>query len=86
MLDNISLCQELLRKYDCVGISSRCTIKVDIQKAYDTVSWDFLHEVLRGLHYPTKFIHWIMECVTTPSYSVMMNGSLEDYFSGQRGL
>lgn len=37
MLDNISLCQELMYKYGRHGISPRCTLKVDIQKAYDTV-------------------------------------------------
>lgn len=86
MLDNISLCQELSHKYGRCGISPRCTIKVDIQKAYDTVDWSFLEEVLRGLGYPNRFIDWLVACYTTPSFSLLLNGSLEDYFPSQRRL
>lgn len=42
--DNIHLAQELLRQYTRKRISPRCMIKVDLQKAYDTVSWEFLQE------------------------------------------
>lgn len=35
---NVFLCQELLHKYGRVGLSPRCMIKVDIQKAYDTLN------------------------------------------------
>lgn len=42
--DNIHLAQELLRQYTRKRISPRCMISVDLQKAYDTVSWEFLQE------------------------------------------
>ena len=37
--DNILLTQELLKGYNCVNGPKRCAFKIDIQKAYDTVSW-----------------------------------------------
>ncbi|KAK4384483.1 hypothetical protein Sango_3056100 [Sesamum angolense] len=40
--DNILLAQELLAGYNQAKLPPRCTIKVDIQKAYDSVDWDFL--------------------------------------------
>ncbi|KAL0302566.1 UNVERIFIED_CONTAM: hypothetical protein Scaly_3028200 [Sesamum calycinum] len=45
--DNILLAQELLAGYNQMRLPNRCTLKVDIQKAYDSVEWDFLLEVLR---------------------------------------
>ncbi|KAL0294929.1 UNVERIFIED_CONTAM: hypothetical protein Sangu_3208300 [Sesamum angustifolium] len=47
--DNILLAQELLAGYNQARLPERCTLKVDIQKAYDSVEWDFLLEGGRGL-------------------------------------
>ncbi|KAL0302323.1 UNVERIFIED_CONTAM: hypothetical protein Scaly_3036400 [Sesamum calycinum] len=42
--DNILLAQELLAGYNQAKLPPRCTIKVDLKKAYDSVEWDFLIE------------------------------------------
>lgn len=47
--DNILLTQELMHNYHRQFGPPRCSFKVDIQKAYDTVEWDFLRHVLRGM-------------------------------------
>ncbi|GKD55523.1 hypothetical protein Tco_1288910, partial [Tanacetum coccineum] len=46
--DNILLTQELMHNYHLDRGTPRCAFKVDIQKAYDTVDWRFLHDVLVG--------------------------------------
>ncbi|XP_019183032.1 PREDICTED: uncharacterized protein LOC109177999 [Ipomoea nil] len=84
--DNVMLAQELIRGYSRKRISPRCMIMVDIRKAYDTVSWDFLKEVLHGFGFPSIFTEWIMECVSTASFSVSINGTLHGKFDGRRGL
>ncbi|GJY93449.1 putative RNA-directed DNA polymerase [Tanacetum coccineum] len=84
--DNILLTQELMHNYHLDRGTPRCAFKVDIQKAYDTVDWEFLHEVLHGFGFHARMIAWIMECVTTTSYSICVNGSLHGYFRGKRGL
>ncbi|CAH9080569.1 unnamed protein product [Cuscuta europaea] len=61
-------------------------IKVDLRKTYDTISWDFLVNVLKGLGYPDLFVGWIMECVTTASFSVSLNGILHGFFKGKRDI
>nr|GEX32372.1 RNA-directed DNA polymerase, eukaryota, reverse transcriptase zinc-binding domain protein [Tanacetum cinerariifolium] len=65
-------------------VPSRCAFKVDIQKAYDTVDWGFLKEVLVGFGFHARMIGWIMECVTTTSFSISINGSLHGFY--KRGL
>ncbi|XP_048503151.2 uncharacterized mitochondrial protein AtMg01250-like [Beta vulgaris subsp. vulgaris] len=59
---------------------------MDLQKAYDTVDWQFLQEMLQHLEFPEDFTELIMECVTTPKFSIMVNGSMQGYFSSARGL
>ncbi|GFZ12866.1 hypothetical protein Acr_23g0012510 [Actinidia rufa] len=86
MVENIYMVQELLRKYCWNRISPRCIMKVDLRKAYDTVNWNFLEDVLSGLGFPALFIQWIMQCVSTTSYSISINGSLHGFFKGKQGL
>lgn len=86
IVDNIHLAQELFRKYNRKNASPRCILKVDLQKVYDTISWTFLQEALQYLEFPTVFIGWIMECVSTSSFSIVINGTLHGFFSGKRGL
>ncbi|KAL0293555.1 UNVERIFIED_CONTAM: Retrovirus-related Pol polyprotein from type-2 retrotransposable element R2DM, partial [Sesamum calycinum] len=84
--DNIFLAQEMVRQYTRKRISPRCTINVDLRKAFDSVSWTFLSQVLNGYGFPPIFIAWIMECVSTSSFSVALNGSLHGFFAGKKGL
>ena len=44
--DNILLTQELMHNYHLNCGPPRCAFKIDIQKAYDTVNWKFLEDIL----------------------------------------
>ncbi|KAL0392778.1 UNVERIFIED_CONTAM: hypothetical protein Sradi_2500600 [Sesamum radiatum] len=46
--DNIFLAQEMVRQYSRKRISPRCTINVDLRKAFDSVSWAFLSRARRS--------------------------------------
>lgn len=59
---------------------------MDLQKAYDTVHWGFLQEALHYLQFPDIFIGWIMECVSTTAFSILINGKMHGSFQGKRGL
>ncbi|MFS7946370.1 putative RNA-directed DNA polymerase [Helianthus anomalus] len=84
--DNILLTQELMHNYHLNRGPPRCAFKIDIQKAYDTVSWQFLESILHTFGFHHKMVNWIMTCVTTVSYSLSINGELHGYFAGKRGL
>ncbi|GJR41735.1 putative RNA-directed DNA polymerase [Tanacetum coccineum] len=76
----------LMHNYHLDRGPPRCAFKVDIQKAYDTMDWSFLKEVLLSFGFHVRLVGWIMECVTTTSFSISINGSLHGYFKGKRGL
>ncbi|VFQ96415.1 unnamed protein product [Cuscuta campestris] len=86
LVDNFLLAQHLVRDYAVKRSVPSCMIKLDITKAYDTVSWRFLEAVMVGLGFPTRFISLIMECVTTASSSIMVNGEGHGFFKSKRGL
>ncbi|GJY43992.1 hypothetical protein Tco_0432205 [Tanacetum coccineum] len=46
----------------------------------------FLHEILIGFGFHPRMIAWIMECVSTTSFSLSVNGSLQGFFKGKHSL
>ncbi|GAU26327.1 hypothetical protein TSUD_56250 [Trifolium subterraneum] len=60
--------------------------KVDFEKAYDSVDWGYLEKVMFKMNFPATWCRWIMECVTTATASVLVNGSPTDEFGLERGL
>lgn len=84
--DNILLTQELLKGYNCANGPKRCSFKIDIQKAYDTVSWKFLEDILIKFGFHSTMVQWIMACISTPKFTICVNGGRFGYFKGGRGL
>ncbi|GKU98349.1 hypothetical protein SLEP1_g11364 [Rubroshorea leprosula] len=83
---NLLICQDLVRNYHRSRGPARCLMKIDLQKAYDSVDWGFVNAMLRGLNFPDRFINWLMLCISTTRFSVLINGQPKGYFQGQRGL
>ncbi|WMV50781.1 hypothetical protein MTR67_044166 [Solanum verrucosum] len=84
--DNIILSHELVKGYGRKRISPRCMIKVDMRKAYDSIEWVYLEQVLECLQFPLLFRQWIMQCVQTISYSTLINGQRSIPFNTKKGL
>ena len=83
--DNILLATELIKGYSQKFLSPRCMIKVDLRKAYDSIEWSFLQCML-GVGFPSVFIKWVMDCVTTISYSILVNGQPTTPFQSRKGV
>ncbi|XP_075085145.1 uncharacterized protein LOC142168364 [Nicotiana tabacum] len=61
-------------------------MKLDMQKAYDSIEWPFMEQVLNALAFPDKFVKWVMTCMETVTYTVMINGNLTKPFEAKKGL
>lgn len=84
--DNTILAQELIRGYGQKSISARCIIKIDLQKAYDSISWAFVEQILQAYGFPSLFVDWIITCLSSVSYRININGCLTDTFDEKKGL
>jgi len=60
--------------------------KVDFEKAYDSVDWGYLDEVMCKMRFPVLWRKWIKECIGTTTASVLVNGSPTKEFHLERGL
>ena len=61
-------------------------IKVDYEKAYDSVSWDFLYYMMYWLRFCARWVGWIKECMESSSVVVLVNGSPTKEFVPTREL
>ncbi|XP_074297021.1 uncharacterized protein LOC141627693 [Silene latifolia] len=86
IVENVLICQDLVRLCKRKSASPRCLIKIDLRKAYNTIEWSFLHSMLVALKFPNAFIDKIMTCVTTTAYSLSLNGNSFGFFKGKRWL
>ncbi|OIT04879.1 hypothetical protein A4A49_65310, partial [Nicotiana attenuata] len=84
--DNIILSHELVKGYGRKGMSPRCMMKIDMKKAYDFIDWDYMEQVLKNLQMPGRFVNWIMKCVRSVSYSIIINGQHTLPFHARKGL
>jgi len=56
------------------GKKGSLALKVDISKAYDRVEWAFLRGIMLRLGLPIFWIGRVMTCVTSSSFSILING------------
>lgn len=59
---------------------------MDLEKAYDRISWSFLKQTLEFFQFPAGWIKLIMNCVSSTQFSVLINGEASDFFSPARGV
>ncbi|KAK2637741.1 hypothetical protein Ddye_025536 [Dipteronia dyeriana] len=61
-------------------------VKLDFEKAYDSMDHDFLNSMLEGMGFGRKWRIWIRECISSPLMSVLVNVIPTPQFSVQRCL
>ncbi|CAA7029675.1 unnamed protein product [Microthlaspi erraticum] len=85
--DNIVLVQEAvhsMRRKE--GRKGWMLLKLDLEKAYDRIRWDFLEDTLTAVGLPEAWICWILRCVTGPAMNLLWNGEKTEAFTPSRGL
>jgi len=85
ILDNFMLVHQTT-KFLHQQKQARILLKLDINKAFDSVSWPFLLEVLKQLGFGPIWCDIISGLLRTSSTQVLLNGSPGERIHHQRGL
>jgi len=71
-----------LKKHTKAGV----LLKLDFQKAYDTIDWGSMDTVLKEMGFADKWRRWIKEYISTATISILVNGAPYKPFKMGRGL
>ncbi|KAH1097249.1 hypothetical protein J1N35_014170 [Gossypium stocksii] len=83
--DNIILAQEVIHSMRCKRKwRNWMAVKLDLEKAYDRISWDFISISLAGIPFFLRRV--IMSAITSPSMQILWNGVPTQKFKPVRGI
>jgi len=86
--DNILIAQE---NFHALRTNPACrkkymAIKTDMSKAYDRVEWSFLRALMLEMGFAQKWVDWIIFCISSVSYKILLNGSPKGFIKPSRGI
>ena len=61
-------------------------LKIDFEKAYDKVNWNFLLQSFRMKGFSSKWIEWIKSFISGGSVAVNINDEVGPYFQTKKGV
>jgi hypothetical protein len=85
LVDGVMVLNEVLDLAKKMGRAC-LVLKVDFEKAYDSVDWGFLEYMLHRFGFGGRWIEWIKACIFAGNLSVLVNGSPSSEINIQRGL
>lgn len=84
---NIIITQEIIHSFNLKTWNQHAFIlKIDLAKALNRLEWSVIKQALRRLDFNDHFINLIYACISSPSFTVLVNGDPSNSFTPQRGI
>ena len=61
-------------------------LKLDLVKAFDRVNWSFICLIMIQIGVPLLVVNWIMGCLTSANFAVLINGTPLKFLASSRGI
>ena len=86
--DNVLITHEVLHYLKTSEAQINCfmAVKTDMSKAYDRLEWSFIKAVFERLGFSAIWVNWIMQCISTVSYSFLINDTAREMVVPDRGI
>ena len=84
--DCIALTSEAINVLDKKSFGGNLAMKIDVSKAFDTLSWEFLIYILEKFSFNRTFRNWITSILHSANISISINGAQQGYFKCNRGV
>ena len=65
---------------------SRLLCKLDVEKVYDHVNWNFLMYMLELCDFGAKWCKWMYFCISKAQFLILINGTPCGFFNSNRGI
>ncbi|RVW81741.1 LINE-1 retrotransposable element ORF2 protein [Vitis vinifera] len=85
ILDAVRIANEIVDEKKRSG-EEGVVFKIDFEKAYDHVNWDFLDHVLEKKGFSPRWRSWMRGCLSSVSYAILVNGNAKGWVKAARGL
>ena len=85
IIEPIGIVQETLHTVKTKNINA-FILKLDLIMAFDCVNWSFIHLILIQIRVPLLAVNWIMACLTSVNYAVLINVTPSKFFFASRGI
>src|SRR4051812_7255914 len=84
-MDGVLLVNEIL-DWSKKNKRSCLLLKVECEKAYDSVSWQYLRGMMIRMGFGNRWMRWMEACIFNNNMSILVNGSATMEFKVHRGL
>lgn len=68
------------------GTGGFMALKLDFNKAYDGVEWDFVEALMNKMGFHATWVNWVMQCISNVKFTIMVNGKARVQVRPKRGL